>query len=202
MSEAISTAKQALLEGATSLFLEHGFDAVSMEQVRLKVAVSNGSLYHHFPTKAHLARSVYLCALDDYQAHMMGAVDAGTPAGDGVRGLVRRHIAWVLRSPRQALVLDRLRPQAAIEGHAPDWEAVNAEAFSHLKAWIALKVASGDMLKLPFKVWLALVLGPSMQLTAGWAMLEQPSVDPKVRFALAEAAWLAVQAQPHSKGSR
>jgi AcrR family transcriptional regulator len=202
MYEAISTAKQALLEGATSLFLEHGFDAVSMEQVRLKVAVSNGSLYHHFPTKAHLARSVYLCALDDYQAHMMGAVDAGTSAGDGVRALVRRHIAWVLRSPRQALVLDRLRPRAAIEGHAPDWEAVNAKAFSHLKAWIALKVASGDMLKLPFKVWLALVLGPSMQLTPGWALLEQPSVEPKVRFALAEAAWLAVQAQPHSKASR
>lgn len=199
MVETIPTTRQALLDCAAELFLDKGFDAVSMEQVRLRAAVSNGSLYHHFPTKAHLGCGVYLAALKDYQAHMMDAIHAGTSAGDGVRALVRRHMAWVLRAPRQALVLDRLRTLAVMDGGAPDWDAVNADAFSHLKSWIAVQVARGDMLKLPFKVWLALVLGPSMQLTAGWALQERPSVEPRVRGALADAAWAAVRSQPTLK---
>jgi AcrR family transcriptional regulator len=199
MTEEVLTTRQALLDCAAALFLDKGFDAVSMEQVRLQAAVSNGSLYHHFPSKAHLGRGVYLAALKDYQAHLMDAIEADTSAGDGVRALVRRHIAWVLSAPRQALVLDRLRTLAVIDGDAPDWDAVNAEAFSHLKSWIAVQVVRGNMLKLPFKVWLALVLGPSMQLTAGWALQEQPSVEPRVRGALADASWAAVRSRSTSK---
>lgn len=199
MTEAILTTRQALLDCAAALFLDKGFDGVSLEQVRLKAAVSNGSLFHHFPTKAHLGRGVYLAALKDYQADMRGAIQAGTSAGDGVRALVRRHLAWVVRVPRQALVLDRLRAFASIDGSAPDWDAVNADAFSHLKSWIALQVAKGDMLKLPFKLWLALVLGPSMQLTPGWALQERPSIEPRVRSLLADAAWSAVRSPPSPK---
>ena len=202
MDETGISARQTLIDSAVSLFLEQGFDAVSMEQVRLKAGVSNGSLYHHFPTKGHLVRCAYLSALKDYQGHMVAAIDAATSAADGVRALVTRHIAWVLGAPRKALVLDRLRSFTAIEGTQPDWEAENAEPFSHLKSWIALQVARGDMQKLPFKVWMALVLGPSMQLTSLWASQARPTVEPRVRDALADAAWWAVRAQAHMKGRR
>lgn len=199
MGSATITSRQALIDCATSLFLEQGFDAVSMEQVRLKANVSNGSLYHHFPTKAHLGRSVYLAALTDYQQHMLVSIDEATSARDGVRKLVARHIAWVLRSPRLALVLDRLRPFTAIEGSEPDWEAANAQALTHLQSWIARREAQGDMRKLPFAVWLALVLGPSMQLTPGWALQRDAVVAPRVRRALADAAWWAVRTMDPAK---
>lgn len=196
MTVAGANARLAVLGAAAELFLEHGFDAVSMDQVRLQAGVSNGSLYHHFPTKAQLARGVYLGALADYQAALMPAIGSGVGARAGVRALVTGHIEWVLRQPRLARVLERLRPLTALDGEAPDWEAVNAEAFQHLKSWIAAQVAQGTMRRLPTSVWLALVLGPSMQLTAGWARMAQPAVDPAVRRALAQAAWLAVQAPP------
>ena len=190
MNVTVSTTRQTVLDCASALFLQRGFDAVSMELVRQKAAVSNGSLYHHFPTKADLGRDVYLSALKDYQAEMMSVIQAGISARDGVRALVTQHIAWVVQAPRQALVLERLRTLA---GDRTDWTAVNAEAFSHIKSWIALQVAKGDMQKLPFKVWLALVLGPSMQLTRGWALQERADVQSQVRGSLADAAWSAVR---------
>lgn len=196
------SARQALIDGAASLFLEFGFDAVSMNQVRLKAGVSNGSLYHHFPTKAHLARSIYMSALKDYQEYMSVGIDAATSARDGVRALVTRHIAWVVDSPLRAIVLDRLRPFTAIDGVDPDWQSANAEPFARLKSWIALQVARGDLQKLPFDAWMAMVLGPCMQLTPRWAVQTPPYVEPRVRSALADAAWFAVRAQLPLKGTK
>ena len=64
---------EQILAAAQALFLAQGFDATSMEQVRLKAGVSNGSLYHHHPTKAHLARTLYEAALGDYHAALLKA---------------------------------------------------------------------------------------------------------------------------------
>jgi len=200
MTETETSSRQALVNTATRLFLEKGYDSVSMEQIRQVAKVSNGSLYHHFPSKAHLARGVYLTALEDYHRTMMGAISAETSAREGVHSLVTNHITWVLDSPQKAVVLERLRPFASIDGLAPDWGAVNAEAFSLLKSWIALQVARGDMRKLPFKVWLALVLGPSMQLSQEWAKQERPSFDPQVLSTLANCAWMSVKLQSSLKG--
>src|SRR5688572_15945482 len=152
-----SSTRQALLGAAVDLFLTQGFDATSMEQVRSAAGASNGSLYHHFSTRHHLARAVYEDALRDYQANLRSALGPRLSTEEGVQSLVRRHIAWVLRAPQQARVLNELRAFTAIDGQEPDWAAVNAEAFAALKTWIALQVTQGTMQDLPFEVWMALV---------------------------------------------
>jgi len=188
--------RDALLGAAVSLFLTQGFHPTSMEQVRSAAGVSNGSLYHHFPTKNHLARAVYQAALRDYQASMRSALGEKVSAEAGVQNLVRRHIAWVLRSPRQARFLIELRAFTAIDGQEPDWEWVNAQAFSALKEWIARHVTEGSLQDLPFEVWMALVFAPVMQLTSSWARQEHPKVPPRVANALVQAAWRAVCVAP------
>ena len=184
--------RQALLRAAASSFLEQGFEATSMEQVRVAAGVSNGSLYHHFPTRNHLARAIYEEALHDYQASLRAALGRALSAEEGVRRLVKRHIAWVLRSPQQARILIELRAFTAIEGSAPDWQLVNAEVFAALKAWIARHVAEGSLRELPFEVWMAMVFAPVMQLTSTWARQERLRVAPSIADALARAAWCSV----------
>ena len=182
----------ALLDAAVPLFLSQGFHPTSMEQVRSAAGASNGSLYHHFPTKNHLARAVYDAALRDYQANMRSALGDRVSAKQGVQDLVKRHIAWVLGAPQQARVLIELRAHTAIDGVEPDWEWTNAQAFAALKEWIARHVAQGALQDLPFDVWMALVFAPVMQLTATWARESQPKVAPRVANALAQAAWRSV----------
>lgn len=192
-SNSLPLTRQTLLRAAASSFLEHGFEATSMEQVRVTAGVSNGSLYHHFPTRNHLARAVYEEALRDYHAGLRAALGRALSAEEGVRRLVRRHIAWVLRSPQQARILIELRAFTAIDGSAPDWQVVNAEVFAALKTWIGRHVAEGSLRELPFDVWIAMVFAPVMQLTSTWARQEHPRVSPVIADALARAAWCSVR---------
>ncbi|MED5621391.1 TetR/AcrR family transcriptional regulator [Ideonella sp. BN130291] len=186
------SAHDRILQAAADLFLAQGFEATSMEQVRQRAEVSNGSLYHHCPTKNHLARALYEAALRDYHAALLKVLAGGASAEEGVRGLIAAHIAWVLKQPQQARVLHELRRTTAIAGAEPDWGGLNAEAFDTLRRWCDGEAAAGRMQALQFGVWLALVFAPVLQLTPQWARQPRPSVPPKLRAVLAEAAWRAV----------
>jgi AcrR family transcriptional regulator len=50
--------RRQLLEVATRLFAEQGFDDTSIEQVLTDAGVSRGSLYHHFDSKDRLFEAV------------------------------------------------------------------------------------------------------------------------------------------------
>jgi AcrR family transcriptional regulator len=191
--QTVTSTSARILDAATTLFLEQGFDATSMEQVRLRAGVSNGSLYHHCPTKNHLARALYTEVLVDFHTALTKAIAGGTEAEAGVRALVAAHITWVVKHPQRARVLHELRRTTAIDGVEPDWGALNAEAFDALRRWCAREAAAGRMQALPFGVWMALVFGPLLQLTPQWARMPRPVVAPKLRAVLADAAWRAVQ---------
>jgi AcrR family transcriptional regulator len=165
-----------------------------MEQVRQRAGVSNGSLYHHYPTRNHLARALYEAALADFHGTLLKAVAGDVRGEPGVRGLVAAYIAWVLKHPDRARVLHELRRTTAIEGAEPDWGALNAEAHGALRAWVEGCVARGEMRSMPFGVWIALVFAPLMQLTPHWVRQDKPGVPPKLRALLADAAWASVKA--------
>lgn len=173
-----------------------------MDMVRQEAGVSNGSLYHHFPTKAQLADALYAHILRDFHAALLPPISgrASTQTAEkGVKGLIRTYIQWVLQHPQSARLLHVLRrngdaSQGAEGPGEAERDAVNAEAFAALTAWIAQRVEAGDMRAMPFHLWMALVFSPAMSLTQRWIGQPQPTVAPKVRAALEHAAWMAVAA--------
>ena len=183
---------ERILDAAAALFLEQGFEATSLEQVRQRAGVSNGSLYHHFPSRNHLARALYEQALQHYHAALLKMLAADPPAAEGVRGLVSAHIAWVLKHPHPARVLHELRHTTAIEGAEPDWGGLNAPAYDALRRWVDAQAVAGALRTLPFPVFIALVFAPVLQLTPGWTREPRAVPPPKLRAWLAEAAWRAV----------
>jgi AcrR family transcriptional regulator len=52
-------ARQALVEAARDLFVQHDYDDVSTAQILERSGVSRGALYHHFPSKLDLFAAVY-----------------------------------------------------------------------------------------------------------------------------------------------
>src|SRR5580704_12784974 len=48
-----------LLEAASSAFVEHGADDVSLEEIARRAGVGIGTLYRHFPTRQALLEAVY-----------------------------------------------------------------------------------------------------------------------------------------------
>lgn len=70
-----SVRRAQLLEVAAGAFLEHGFDATSMEDVAQRGGVSRLIVYRIFESKAELCRAVLRTMLMDLGEHFLG-VDA------------------------------------------------------------------------------------------------------------------------------
>ena len=200
-----ATTKDKLLDAATRVFLAHGFAAASMDMVRVEAGVSNGSLYHHFPTKALLADALYAHTLRDFHAALQSPIAGAVTAEAGVKGLIRGYIQWVLQHPVQARLLHKLqRTDGMADGmgsgigsgttEGTERGAVNANAFDALAQWIDQQVKAGDMRAMPFPVWMALVFSPALSLTQHWVAQAKPGLAPKVRAALEHGAWMAVAA--------
>lgn len=180
-----------LLNAATEVFLEHGFTAASMEMVRLRAGVSNGSLYHHFPTKAKLADELYAYTMRDFHGALSPSIGERTSAEAGVRGMLRAYVNWVVAHPERARLLHELRRGGHLSEEG-EWTRERDENFRRLSDWVSRKAAEGEMRKMPFPVWVALVFAPAISLTGHWVKQPSPAVPPAVRSALERAAWLAV----------
>ena len=191
---AAPSTKDRLLDAAAEVFLEFGFANASLDVVRQRAGVSNGSLYHHYPTKTHLADALYAHILRDYHTQMMGTLAHNPHAEDGVKSLVRATMQWVVNNPHRARLLHELRMSGALAGGPRERDETNAKAFGMLADWVAARTALGEMRAMPQPVWTALVFSPVMALMPHWASQPKPEVKPKVRAALEHAAWMAVAA--------
>ncbi len=189
MDDATPT-RHKVLEAAADVFLEHGFDGASMEQVRQRAGVSNGSLYHHYPTKAQLADAVYGHTLRDFHATLLAPLRAKASAEAGVKGMVRAYINWVVAHRAHARLLHKLG--RSVDMASTERGSANTEVFGTLRQWVEQKIEGGEMRPMPLNVWMALVVAPAMSLTGQWVKSAEPSVSPKVRAALEQGAWLAV----------
>lgn len=89
-----------LVEVATRLFAQHGYDATSIQAVLAESGVSRGALYHHFPGKDAL----FMAVLEEVGNRLAGqAAEAARDAADPVAVLRIGCLAWI-RSARDPVI--------------------------------------------------------------------------------------------------
>ncbi|MGH3232373.1 MAG: TetR/AcrR family transcriptional regulator [Streptosporangiaceae bacterium] len=81
-----------LIEVATSLFADHGYEGTSIEAVLAAAGVSRGALYHHFAGKEALFTAVLLAISDRVTAEVTDAIRDCT---DPVDALHTGAMAWM-----------------------------------------------------------------------------------------------------------
>jgi len=96
-----------VIEVATRLFAEHGYDDTSIEAVQAGSGVSRGSLYHHFPGK----EALFLAVLEDVAARVgQQGEDVARDAPDPVAALRAGGLAWIRLAGdpvvRQVILID------------------------------------------------------------------------------------------------
>jgi len=167
-----------LVDVATRLFAERGYDGTSIEAVLAEAGVSRGSLYHHFPGKDAL----FWAVLEGVAARVgQQLADATRDAADPVAALRAECLAWIRLADdqvvRQTVLIDApavlgwerwreldeqgsLRPiRAALEyaAEAGRIERRHVDAFAHIVLAtineVALMIARAD--------------DPAAELTAG-----------------------------------
>jgi AcrR family transcriptional regulator len=81
-----------LIEVATRLFAEHGYEGTSIESVLSAAGVSRGALYHHFPGKEALFEAVVVAVSDQVTVKLTAAVLGCTDPVDAMR---TGALAWI-----------------------------------------------------------------------------------------------------------
>ena len=103
--------RQRILEAALTCFLEQGYLATSIADIRRLSGASTGSVYHFFANKGALARALLEQAVAGWSAASVAAdaADAETAVKASVTGLVQ----WGLANPSLVGFMDYIRTLAA-----------------------------------------------------------------------------------------
>jgi AcrR family transcriptional regulator len=84
--------RRQLIEVATRLFADHGYEGTSIEAVLAAAGVSRGALYHHFAGKEALFKAVVSAVTDRVTAQLTEATRDCTDPVDAVR---TGALAWI-----------------------------------------------------------------------------------------------------------
>jgi AcrR family transcriptional regulator len=84
--------RDQLIEVATSLFAEHGYEGTSIEAVLTAAGVSRGALYHHFAGKEALFTAVLEAVSERITAQVTEVISGCTDPVDAVRTAA---LAWI-----------------------------------------------------------------------------------------------------------
>ena len=186
------TTKDRVVQAATELFGSLGYAATSMEQVRRRAGVSNGSLYHLFPDKVTLGGYLFGAGMHECQAGLLAVIADADAAQQGIRNAVAWQLGWVDDNAATARIL---------YGDVPDDVMVAAAAVHDPSArnyvrtttqWLNRHVLEGSIVDRPFAVTHALWLGPTQEYSRHWLRGRVKQRPRRVAADLSAGAWAAV----------
>lgn len=127
------TRREAVLAGATSLFRERGYHAVSMEDIGAAVGIAGPSVYRHFASKQELLAAACRRMADRLAAEAEAALAAATGPADALHKLVRSYATTALAHR------DLLAVYAADAGSlaAPDRAELIGLQRGYVAGWVA-----------------------------------------------------------------
>lgn len=182
--------RDRILEAASSAFAARGYGATSMSDLRRAAGASTGSLYHHFPTKEHVAAALFLEALGDFQAGFAGVLARhAEDARAGVTEGVRFHLGWIESQPRRARLLVAELDPAVLEVAQERLAAQNRSFFGAIGDWRRRAVARGEIDDHRGEVTYALWLGPAQEHGRAWLAGRARTSPTRAAEALATGAW-------------
>lgn len=150
-----------MLDAALALVEEGGLDAVTISALTARSGVSNGSVYHHFGSRAGLFAVLYGESFAHCVAAMTPALDVGD-AEKAVRAMVARYLDWVAGNPGRARFL-HTAPLTADP-------AAKAEVFTPVARWFAARMAAGEVREVPLWALDPVVMGPAHECARRYLM--------------------------------
>lgn len=142
--------RQSVLDAALAL-VEAG-QPVTISALTAKSGVSNGSIYHHFGSRAGVFAVLYGDSFARCVAAMTPALALGG-AEEVVRGLAVRYLDWVAAHPGRARFL-YAAPTAADR-------AAKAVALAPVAEWFARRMAAGEVREFPLWALDPVLMGPA-----------------------------------------
>ncbi|MHB8491095.1 MAG: TetR/AcrR family transcriptional regulator [Solirubrobacteraceae bacterium] len=191
-----------MLAAALDQFVDMGFAATTIEDIRAHSGASNGSIYHHFASKEQIAGTLYLEALLGYQRGFLEVLERARSAEAGIKDGVRYHLRWVAENPKLASFLLYRRETEVRRVTQAAVRAANRQTFSAVASWLAPRVEAGAIRRLPADVYYAAWLGAAQEFVRLWHSGALKTPIDEATEALADAAWRSLgQASSERSGA-
>jgi len=101
----MASTRDRILEVATDLFIERGYEGTSLREIAEQVGVTKAALYYHFSSKEDLVRAL-LQPMDEMQATILAEV-AERPTLEQWAGYLEVLIRWFVENSRTFRLLER-----------------------------------------------------------------------------------------------
>jgi TetR/AcrR family transcriptional regulator, cholesterol catabolism regulator len=92
MPETTQTRYGDLLEVATQLFSEHGYERTTVRMIADAMGVQSGSLYSHIKSKEEILRRIVLSAAEDVVTEVRAVIDESQTPEQRLRAICRAHL--------------------------------------------------------------------------------------------------------------
>lgn len=176
-----------ILDAALQAFLDRGYAATSISDIRAASGASTGSIYHFFDGKPALALALLQRAVTGWTSAVPAAADEGLSAEAAIRASVAGLVTWGEANPALLRFMDEIRTLAAGRSDFGGVRARLADGQRDAEARYTRFAVSGAVRPLPWPIARALMLGPA------YDYLRTARPIPGAAETLATAAWEAVR---------
>lgn len=186
-----------ILDAALTCFVEVGYEQATIARIRERSGVSNGTLFHRFPTKEAIADALYVDSIADFQDGLWRLV-AQRPRSlrAAVRGTIAHQIQWIEANVERARFV---YTRGTLEGESPgsaELHEMNRQLASAYQAWLKPLVERGAVRPISMLVLNAVVTGPTHAIARRWLAGQVASPLHDYLDELAEAACAALSGRP------
>jgi AcrR family transcriptional regulator len=158
-----------ILDAALACFLEAGYEQTTVARIRERSGVSNGTLFHRFPTKEAIADALYLESMASFQNGLWRLL-ARRPRSlrAAVRGTIAHQVEWIEANvDRARFVYTRGTLDVDSPGSA-ELEEMNRKLAAAYQAWLAPLIERGRVRPTSMLVLNAIVTGPTHSIARRW----------------------------------
>ena len=194
---AVSDTRQRILDAALTGFLQDGYAQTTIADIRSRSEVSNGALFHHFPTKEAIADALFVEAISSFHDGLWELVGRKPRSlRSAVRGVISHQLSWIEEHPDLARFV-------YMRGHL-DWdsaggsevEKLNRKMATAIREWMAPLAEKGEIRPRSMLVVSAIVTGPAHAIAQRWLAGQLDSPPTAFVDELADAAWAGLRGKP------
>jgi AcrR family transcriptional regulator len=183
--------RESILEAALGCFLEKGYIATTINDIREASGATTGSIYHFFDGKGALAMALLEDAIAGWSGESMSSSE--TPEAV-VKASAMGLVSWGTKNPELFRFMDEIRTLSAT---APEFASIAdtlAEGQGTLSSSYSKFVKSRKVKDLPWPIAHSAILGPAYNYLRLAATGRARVAAKRAAELIADAAWASVKA--------
>lgn len=161
--------REKILQAASECFIEKGYEHTTVARIRERSGVSNGALFHHFPTKDAILGALYVRAIESAQLSLYAAL-AREPESlrQTIRNIIESILRWTIKHPDDAQLVYSIGHLDASSPTRGELDEQNRKLLEAVNEVLAPYKESGEVRHMPVVALISVVTGPAHHIAQYW----------------------------------